>query len=289
MHTSICSCSHRSAPTPTPRAPARRKELLQQLCLHLAALNGAPAAITGNEALNLWVQELLARAYSLHVVASNIRGWSMVGPTGSPVSRGSRGAALQLLHELLEAQRTAAKPALTPGKKRKAAAQGVDGKPGSSTAAAAAGATPKAKRAAAPAAAAAAPAGATPGTASKKKHSLAGGSATKQAAATPGAGGGARASTPGKKAARKLAASPKAAEQPVRSQVAADGNGVQQPKKRKSLGQQGGDAGATPRASGGAGSGGASKQARKQRAAVSQTPQPPARRVSKAPKSRKSL
>lgn len=83
----------------------RRSEALQQLFLHFAAVNSAPASITGNpEALAVWVQELACRAYSMQVVASSLRGWKLAGPTGQVVQQGTAGAGLSLLQQLLEAQ-----------------------------------------------------------------------------------------------------------------------------------------------------------------------------------------
>lgn len=57
---------------------AYRAEQLQQLCLHFAAVNNAPASITGNpDSLALWVQELACRAYSLNVVVNSLKGWQL--------------------------------------------------------------------------------------------------------------------------------------------------------------------------------------------------------------------
>lgn len=82
--------------------PSCRAEQLRELYLHFAAVNAAPAHITANsEALALWVQELACRAYSMHVVASSLKGWKLLGPDGQAVQPGLHGAALQLLQQLL--------------------------------------------------------------------------------------------------------------------------------------------------------------------------------------------
>ncbi|KAF6261224.1 hypothetical protein COO60DRAFT_802581 [Scenedesmus sp. NREL 46B-D3] len=79
-----------------------RAEQLRELFLHFAAVNAAPERITCNpEALALWVQELASRAYSMHVVASSLKGWRLHSPSGQLVQSSAAGAALQLLRELL--------------------------------------------------------------------------------------------------------------------------------------------------------------------------------------------
>jgi len=68
--------------------------------LHFAAVNNAPASVTGNpDTLVLWVQELACRAYSMGVVVNSLRGWQLQ-PAGASIP--------QLLHQLLKKQ---AKPA----------------------------------------------------------------------------------------------------------------------------------------------------------------------------------
>uniref|UniRef100_A0A383VA00 Uncharacterized protein n=1 Tax=Tetradesmus obliquus TaxID=3088 RepID=A0A383VA00_TETOB len=82
-----------------------RADQLRELYMHFAAVNAAPAAITRNpEALSLWVQELATRAYSMHIVASSLKGWQLHSPSGQLVQPGAAGAALQLLQELLHKQ-----------------------------------------------------------------------------------------------------------------------------------------------------------------------------------------
>lgn len=53
-----------------PHSPARRLILAQQLCAHFATVNQAPEHVQTNpDAMLLWVQELMSRAYALQVVA----------------------------------------------------------------------------------------------------------------------------------------------------------------------------------------------------------------------------
>jgi len=110
-----------------PRSPTcRSREQLQDLFLHLAAVNGAPAAVTSNaEALAVWAQELLARAYALQVVVQNIQGWKLVGPEGGVVQLGQPGSVLQLAEQLL-GRRAAAQRAAA--RKQRASVGGSGGK-----------------------------------------------------------------------------------------------------------------------------------------------------------------
>ena len=67
-----CRCEHFYPPDAW--VPVRRCSLLQQVCLHLAAVNRASEDILGSTDLAVaWAQELYNRAYGLHVVARCVR------------------------------------------------------------------------------------------------------------------------------------------------------------------------------------------------------------------------
>ncbi|KAF5835482.1 hypothetical protein DUNSADRAFT_7322 [Dunaliella salina] len=79
--------------------------LAQELCAHFAATNQAPEHVQTNpDALALWVQELMCRAYALQVVASNIHGWRLLGPAGEVVKQAAKGTSTRLAKALLEAR-----------------------------------------------------------------------------------------------------------------------------------------------------------------------------------------
>lgn len=81
---------------------ACRNTRVMDLFMHLAAVNSAPEHITSNtEALALWVQELLSRAYAMQVVAGNIRGWKLVGRDRQPVPNAVPGTAVKLAEQLM--------------------------------------------------------------------------------------------------------------------------------------------------------------------------------------------
>ncbi|MEW5306084.1 MAG: hypothetical protein WDW38_010021 [Sanguina aurantia] len=98
-----------------------REQLMKDLSLHFAMLNAAPEAVQVNpDALIVWIQELYSRAYALQVVASNLRGWKMLGPSDQPALFGTAGASRNLAMQLLAAGAKRSEPVIaTPAKKLK--------------------------------------------------------------------------------------------------------------------------------------------------------------------------
>mmetsp|Transcript_16415 Transcript_16415/g.35491 ORF Transcript_16415/g.35491 Transcript_16415/m.35491 type:complete len:310 (+) Transcript_16415:17-946(+) len=82
-----------------------REALIRGLCLHLAAVNKVDECIQANpEAVAVWSQEVLSRAYALQVVASNIHGWKLTGPDDAAIKATSKAAVMKLAQQLLALQ-----------------------------------------------------------------------------------------------------------------------------------------------------------------------------------------
>ncbi|KAL6748472.1 hypothetical protein V8C86DRAFT_1149179 [Haematococcus lacustris] len=91
-----------------------RLALAEELCSHFVEVNQVREEVQGNpDARLLWVQEVMSRAYALHVLANAVGGWQLVGPDGQPVCQADPGQAVALARRLLLAaeQTSAAHPA----------------------------------------------------------------------------------------------------------------------------------------------------------------------------------
>ncbi|KAJ9511891.1 hypothetical protein QJQ45_004513 [Haematococcus lacustris] len=90
-----------------------RLALAEDLCSHFVEVNQVREEVQGNpDARLLWVQEVMSRAYALHVLANAVGGWQLVGPDGQPVCQADPGQAVALARRLLLAadQTSAAHP-----------------------------------------------------------------------------------------------------------------------------------------------------------------------------------
>lgn len=84
------------------------ESVLQQHLLHLAAVNGAPAGLTGNPvALSAWGLRLANRAASLRIVAGGVRGWALELPGGKQLAPLAKGSGVELARALLAARAAA--------------------------------------------------------------------------------------------------------------------------------------------------------------------------------------
>lgn len=121
------SCLHLTRlapPTPPHFLPILHREAeLQEMLLHLAAVNGAPHKITSNPtSLASWGQQLINRAYALRTVAGAIRGWLLELPGGQTAAApAAPGGGLALVRALLAARGGGKGGGKPQGKKRKGA------------------------------------------------------------------------------------------------------------------------------------------------------------------------